>query len=156
MACSSQVACPQLGGHRTALSEVLCMRGSGKSQQSGLLHPPYPHNSCLAAGPCVLLLPIAAGGSSRAAGAEDERLAGFPAAALFLHQRLHLRIWATAVSSEMAHGPRTSARGPPKAPSSPSSHLMKGHWRRVENKGKVSLNSACPGPICKQLGDLLL
>lgn len=29
MACSTQVACPQLGGHRTVLSDVLCVQGSG-------------------------------------------------------------------------------------------------------------------------------
>lgn len=27
---------------------------------------------------------------------------------------------------------------------SQGSHAVKGHWRGVENKGKLSLNSACP------------
>lgn len=130
--------------------------GSGKPRQSGPLYRPHAHSQQLPCSrSCVLLLPTAAGGSSPAARAEDERqarkLAGLPAAALLLHQRLQLRIWATAVRSEMmAHGAWTSQ-------GSQLPIILSGE-RALERSGKQreALSAACPGPICKQLGSLFL
>lgn len=134
----SQVACP-LPLQRPQLSSVPEVSRDLCNGLLCLLHLLQP----LQSGSCVL-----AGGEPPAARAEDDRQDqkawfGSPAAALFQNQRSHFWIWATAGTSAMAHGLRTSVQGPPGCSIPPL--CQKGQGSQGEDKRMYSVESACLG-----------